>query len=414
MLKSKKILLGITGSIAAYKSLYLISRLVQNGCDVKVVTTKSALQFVGNASIEGLTGNRVYNDLFDPGTVMSHINLIKWCDLFIIAPATANVINKIASGIADDLPTSLALARDNSTPFLVAPAMNTNMYFNPATQASIKKLIEFGADVLPTAEGYLACGDEGAGKLLEPEIIFNVVKAKLLKKEKAKRKLKILITAGGTKENIDGVRYITNLSTGKTASELANYFFARGHAVDYLSAEDAMRPGMVNNIYRFADFESLDNRMKLLLGKNDYDVVVHNAAVSDFSPALMTAGNIKLDLPSNKKISSGVENVSIILKRNHKILARIREYSSKKEITVVGFKFTNTMNKEERKEAVKKLLTESNCDLVVQNDLSDRTNGVQRNFYLYDKNGIINSSEDPFSLAMQLENYFESNRRDEK
>ncbi|MGK9369852.1 bifunctional phosphopantothenoylcysteine decarboxylase/phosphopantothenate--cysteine ligase CoaBC [Melioribacter sp. Ez-97] len=409
MLISKKILVGITGSIAAYKSLYLISRLVQNGCDVKVVATKSALQFVGSASIEGLTGNRVYNDLFESGTVMSHINLIKWCDLFIIAPATANAINKIASGIADDLLTSLALARDASTPFLIAPAMNTNMYFNPATQTSIAKLTEYGVIVLPTAEGYLACGDEGAGKLLEPEIILNFIKANLIKKERPKKKLKILITAGGTKENIDGVRYITNLSTGKTASELANYFSARGHPVDYLSSNDAIRPGLVNDICHFEDFESLDSKLKLSLDANDYDVVIHNAAVSDFSPVALTAKNVKIDLPSNKKISSGVEDVSIILKRNHKILARIRDYSSKKKIMIVGFKFTNTQNPDERKEAVKKLLTESNCDLVVQNDLSDRTNGIQRNFNLYDKNGIINSSEDPFSLAMQLENYFETN-----
>ncbi|MGK9476533.1 bifunctional phosphopantothenoylcysteine decarboxylase/phosphopantothenate--cysteine ligase CoaBC [Melioribacter sp. OK-6-Me] len=408
MLNSKKILIGITGSIAAYKALYLISRLVQEGCDVKVVTTKSALQFIGKASIEGLTGNPVYNDLFETGAVMSHINLIKWCDIFVIVPATANIINKIAGGIADDLLTSLALARDKNTPFLLAPAMNTNMYFNPATQSSIKKLMEFGIDVLPTAEGYLACGDEGAGKLLEPDIIFNFIRAYLLKKERSRKKLKILITAGATKENIDGVRFLTNLSTGRTAAVMANYFNSRGHIVDYLSSKDAAKPALINNIHYFTDFVSLDNQLKLLLGKNDYDLVIHNAAVSDYSPVSIETTNKKIELPALTKLSSDFDSIRINFKRNHKILTNLREYSREKSIFIVGFKFTNTLNEDQRRDAVNKLFMESNCDLVVQNDLNDRTNdGVQQNFNLYDKDGKIVSSIDPFTLAMHLENYIE-------
>ncbi len=415
MLNSKKILVGITGSIAAYKALYLISRLVQEGCDVKVVTTKSALQFVGKASIEGLTGNPVYNDLFETDSVMSHINLVKWCDIFVIVPATANIINKIAGGIADDLLTSIALARDEKKPFLVAPAMNTNMYFNPATQSSIRKLVEYGIDVLPTAEGYLACGDEGAGKLLDPDIIFNFIRTSLLKKERTPKKLKILITAGATRENIDGVRFLTNLSTGRTAAMLANYFTARGHVVDYLSSKDAAKPVLINSIHYFTDFVSLDNQFKLLLGTNDYDLVIHNAAVSDFSPVSIETTNKKIELPALTKISSDFDSIRINLKRNPKILTNLREYSLQKSIYIVGFKFTNTLNVDERREAVNKLFMESNCDLVVQNDLNDRkNNGLQQNFNLYDKNGKIVSSIDPFTLAMHLESYFETNHRDRK
>jgi len=195
-----KILFKITGSIAAYKSAYLISKLVQNGFEVKVVATDYALKFIGKATLEGLTGNKVFTDSFEEGEMMSHINLNKWADLTIICPATANTINKLAVGIADNLLTSLFLAHDRTKPYLIAPAMNTLMYEHPATQASLKKLKEWGAQILPTSEGYLACGDTGKGKLLEPDVIYEYILSALKKNEThEKRKLKILITSGGTK-----------------------------------------------------------------------------------------------------------------------------------------------------------------------------------------------------------------------
>ncbi len=170
-----KILFGITGSIAAYKSAYLISKLVQNGFEVKVVATENSLRFIGSATLEGLTGNKIYVDAFESGEMINHINLIKWADLILVCPASANTINKFANGVADNLLTSLFLAYDFTKPFLIAPAMNTNMYQHPITRESIKKLNKLGIKILPTGEGYLACGDSGSGKLLDPDIIYEQI-----------------------------------------------------------------------------------------------------------------------------------------------------------------------------------------------------------------------------------------------
>ncbi|MDP3682394.1 MAG: bifunctional phosphopantothenoylcysteine decarboxylase/phosphopantothenate--cysteine ligase CoaBC, partial [Ignavibacteria bacterium] len=238
-----KILFKITGSIAAYKSAYLISKLVQNGFEVKVVATDYALKFIGKATLEGLTGNKIFIDSFEDGEMMSHINLNKWADLTIICPATANTINKLAAGIADNLPTSLFLAHDHTKPYLIAPAMNTLMFDHPATQASLNKLKEWGVQILPTSEGYLACGDTGKGKLLEPDIIFEHILSALKKNQpEGKRKLKILITSGGTKENIDGVRYLSNLSTGKTGAAIAEYFTSNFHEITFVHAQNSAIP----------------------------------------------------------------------------------------------------------------------------------------------------------------------------
>ncbi|RMD49485.1 MAG: bifunctional phosphopantothenoylcysteine decarboxylase/phosphopantothenate--cysteine ligase CoaBC, partial [Ignavibacteria bacterium] len=163
-----KILIKITGSIAAYKAAYLVSKLVQNNFEVKVAMSNSAMKFIGAATFEGLTGHEVYSDLFESGKTMSHIDLMKWADLVIVVPASANTINKFAAGIGDNLITSLFLAKIPGKPYLIAPAMNKNMLAHPATQQSIEKLKEWGIKLLPTESGTLACGDEGEGKLLNP------------------------------------------------------------------------------------------------------------------------------------------------------------------------------------------------------------------------------------------------------
>ena len=161
-----KILYQISGSIAAYKSAGIISKLVQSGYDVQTVATPSALNFLGEATLEGLTGKPVLSDMFAPGQLMDHINLVKWADVVVLAPATANTLNRLAQGLADDLIGALFLAHDWKKPYLIAPAMNTNMYQHPATQNSIKTLQAWGVNMLATSEGYLACGDEGQGKML--------------------------------------------------------------------------------------------------------------------------------------------------------------------------------------------------------------------------------------------------------
>jgi phosphopantothenoylcysteine decarboxylase/phosphopantothenate--cysteine ligase len=399
-----KILFGISGSIAVYKSAYLISKLIQNDYEVKVVATESALKFIGKATLEGLTGNPVYTDSFQEGEMMSHISLVKWADLVIICPATGNTINKLSVGIADNLLTSLFLAHDWTKPYLIAPAMNTNMFEHSATQQSVRKLEEWGVEVLPTAEGYLACGDIGNGKLLEPELIYQYINVAFRKNEKPKRKLKVLVTAGGTKENIDGIRYLSNLSTGRTASEIANYFSIRKHSLTYLHAVDSVIPTVKCELISFSNFTSLNDLMKTTLSSDDYDVVIHNAAVSDYSIESATIDGETFSIPLDKKINSEVENISFRLEKNFKILDRIKSYSQNKNIFVVAFKFTNSIDKEERIKSVKRTFTDSSCDLVIHNDLGDRNEkNVQTNFSIFDADDLVSQCSSSVDLAESLE-----------
>ncbi|MBI1939852.1 MAG: bifunctional phosphopantothenoylcysteine decarboxylase/phosphopantothenate--cysteine ligase CoaBC [Ignavibacteriales bacterium] len=401
-----KILFKITGSIAAYKSAYLISKLVQNNCEVKVAATEDSLKFIGSATLEGLTGNPVYTDSFAPNQVMSHINLDKWADLVIVCPATANTINKFANGIADNLLTSLFLAHDWAKPYLIAPAMNTLMYQHPATQASLKKLEEWGAVILPTAEGYLACGDTGKGKLLEPDEIYERIFTALASNNKDEKKLRVLVTSGATKENIDGVRFITNLSTGKTGSAIADYFRRRNNFVTTLLGEDSMLPSTDCEKIFFKDFNDLNGKLEKLLRENDFDAVIHLAAVSDYSLDSIEMGSEKFNLPVNKKISSEQSTMILKLKRNFKIVEKLKSYSHNKNTAVTAFKFTNTDDENERAAEVGKLFSKSAAEInfVVLNDKADRTNGnVQAGFRIYDRTMNFINCSTAFELAQKLE-----------
>lgn len=397
-----KILIKITGSIAAYKSAYLISRLVQDGNEVKVVASETALKFIGSATLEGLTANPVYTDSFEAGKMMSHINLVKWADLTIVCPASANTINKLANGTGDTLLTSLFLAHDLSKPYLLAPAMNTAMFTHPATQESLKKLSGWGVKILPTAEGYLACGDYGSGKLLEPDNIISHIYFELKKNNIGKA---VLITAGGTKENIDGIRNITNLSTGKTAASIAQHFINRGYNLTYICSKDAITPNGPFEQIRFDDFSSLDRALKDSLTKKSYDLIIHNAAVSDYSLHSVSSGNEELSAPLKKKISSEEEFVTMKLKKNYKIVNRIREYTANNSLKLISFKFTNEKSEASRISQVNKLLSDSSSDFVVQNDLNDRSSSnEQNNFNIYKQEGLIDSVQDVNQLAERIEN----------
>ena len=401
-----KILFKISGSIAAYKSAYVISKLVQNGFEVKTVATESALQFVGKATLEGLTGYPVYTDSFADGEMMSHINLMKWADLIILCPASANTINKLASGIGDNLLTSLFLAFDWTKPYLIVPAMNTNMFDHPATQSSLKKLNEWGIKILPTAEGYLACGDTGHGKLLEPDEIFeHILLALNQKKTEAVKKLKVLITSGGTKENIDGIRFISNLSTGKTAASIADYFSRQGHNVTYLHTFDAATPKSNCVNAEYMTFSELNALMKNILGKENFDVVIHLAAVSDYSLDSVETGDQKLVAPLEEKIDSESEKLVLNLKKNSKIIDSLKSYSKNKNLKVVGFKLTNNADEQTKVFMVQKLVDHSNCDYVVLNDKSDRNENVQVNFKIFNMIKEIGSCGTSTELAGIIEEF---------
>lgn len=404
MLKSK-ILFKISGSIAAYKSAYLVSKLVQNGFEVQVVMTKDSLQFIGKATIEGLTGNPVMVDHYEDGKMMNHINLIKWADLVILCPATANTINKMANGIGDNLVTSLFLAHTWNKPYLIVPAMNTAMFNHPSTQESFVKLKKWGVDILPTDEGYLACGDTGKGKLLDPEKIYDYIINILQSDSKKEIKGNVLITSGATREYLDGVRFISNISTGKTASTIANIFLESNFNVTYVHGLNTILPEGNSKNIEFNNYDSLDKTLELMLTENHYDCIIHAAAVSDYTVDEIKIADKKNKVISNTKIESGIDELTIKLKPTPKIVDKLKSLSKNKDVILVAFKFSSEKEFQSAKKDVEKLFKHSNADYIVLNNLYDRTpNGTQINFHLFDKSGFLGSVINSYQLGKNLIN----------
>lgn len=366
-----KILFKLTGSIACYKACNLISRWVQDGHEVQVVASPAALKFVGASTFEGLTGKPVYHDLYEPGRQMAHIDLVKWADLTVMCPATANSINRMAQGLGDDLIGSLFLAHDFKKPYFIVPAMNTAMYRHPATRDSLRKLENWGIRILPTAAGRLACGDIGEGKLLEPDEVAALVEHALARPaESGGRKLRFLITAGGTEEPIDGVRSISNFSSGRTGAEFADHLFSQGHEVTLLRAKRAVKAGKPVTEATFVSFHDLDRNLRELLSSRHFDCVIHLAAVSDYSVDHLLINGEKV-LPGGDTKFGSDKDITLNLARNYKIVDRLSSYSGNGDLLVVSFKLTNRASEAEREQAVLHLLEHSLADIVVQNDLSE-------------------------------------------
>ncbi|HEY8271103.1 MAG TPA: bifunctional phosphopantothenoylcysteine decarboxylase/phosphopantothenate--cysteine ligase CoaBC [Pseudobdellovibrionaceae bacterium] len=415
-MSKSKILFIMTGSIACYKACQVISRLVQTGAEVQVVASPSALQFVGNASLEGLTGKPAVSDLYATGHLMDHIHLMRWADLIIVAPATANYINKTAQGVGDDLTTTLFLAHDFKKPFLLAPAMNTSMYSHPVTQSSIKRLQEIGIEILETASGVLACGETGFGKLLEPDLILKEILQRLpmtpppqlpetippgdVTKTKT-HPLRILVTAGGTVEPIDDVRAITNLSSGLTGAKLAELMTDFGCDVHLLHAENAKAADSRVEQSTFSTFSSLQKNLKFLLINREFDAVIHTAAVSDFSVANLEI-NGQIQIPGDFPKIHSTDTLTIHFKNNPKIVDEIKSYSRNKNLKLIAFKLTSKASQEERNQAVAKLQAHSQADLVVQNDMYEIDKVKQRHpFILYDRQNQV-PLENIQTLATEL------------
>ncbi len=356
-----RILFFLSGSIAAFKACQVISRLVQDGNEVQTIATPGALKFIGAATLEGLTGKPVLSDLWENGRAMEHIHLSRWADFGVLCPASANTVAKLAHGMADDLACALALGWPKGKPFHVFPAMNTEMLSNAATQANLRVLSERGFRVHGTQSGNLACGEEGAGRLLEPERILELLKTPA--------RGKILITSGATREPIDGIRFISNVSTGQTGATLADRLSASGWDVTYLHGEGAMRPKSPVNVRAFGDFQSLDEALREELQKNSYRAVVHAAAVSDYGIDKVNGASPREGAKlANVKLSSE-DGLAIELKKNHKILPRLKEYSKNKEIKVIGFKLTLNSDEDETARIARELL-KGGVDAVVANDWS--------------------------------------------
>ncbi len=383
------ILVKMSGSIAAFKVCTVISFLKKAGFNVKVICTKNTFEFVGRATLEGLSGEAVLCDQFASGEAMNHISLDRWADLILFAPATANSINKMAAGLAEDLPHSLFLAHDFKKPYLLAPAMNVEMWNHPSTQASLQKLSSWGVKVLSPEVGVLACGEVGTGRLLEPEQILDKVLQTLC--QRAERK-KILVTSGATREALDSVRFLSNFSTGQTAAQMAQNLISDQYQITYVSGVGSAKPlGAVKSL-TYTDYESLRAALAKELSEHHYDLVVHAAAVSDYSVGEKKA--------SGKIDSSEVPEIN--LKKNAKILNQLKSFSKNPDLQVIGFKLTDTSDKNFRLKKVQDLFALGDLDFVIHNDLSDY-NENKRQFSFYSKeNSKFKSFTDIENLTQLL------------
>jgi phosphopantothenoylcysteine decarboxylase/phosphopantothenate--cysteine ligase len=389
-----KLLLCVCGSIAAYKAAYLVSQASQKGYDVKVVASEAALKFVGMSTFEALSHTGVAHDLYEEGAALEHINLMRWADLILVAPATANFINKIAAGIADDLLSTMFLAHDFQRPYLIAPAMNTQMYLHPTTQASLTKLKSFGVEILETQSGILACQEVGAGKLLDPDLILETVGQRLgakspisqgkprIDQKQPQKQPKILITMGGCVEPIDGVRAITNTSSGATGAYLANQFHQLGADIMCLKGLNSVTPDPLIKTRTYRDFSSLEALLTEELAEGAYDLVIHCAAVSDYSVvSIQPADQSHLAQKTGEKIDSSSLEMMIRLKKNPKLLDQIKSLSGAKKPLLIGFKLTGNDPKDKIDQAIERQFHEANCDLVIHNALADLSSEKTKHSY---------------------------------
>lgn len=366
-MSGSNLLVIFTGSIAAAKACDVVSRLVQRGHRVRCVATAAALKFVGPATLEGISGSAVLADLFAPGAALEHIELTRWADAVLVCPATAHTLARFAAGLADDLPGALFLAHDRRKPWLVAPAMNPAMWSHPATQAAVATLAGWGVRVLPVAEGRTACGEVGEGRMIEPPEIVAAVEAALAKPA---RRLRVLITSGGTAEPVDGVRVLTNTSTGATGALLAEHFARCGHDVTLLRARSAVRPaGGAVREETFFTFADLDAALTRLLAAHAFDAIVHAAAVSDYGVELVDADG-RVQPAGTGKLDTAAP--PLLRLRPHPKLVDALRVRAAASVRIVAFKLTNGATATEADAAVRTLFARAGVDAVVHNDLAER------------------------------------------
>lgn len=354
MLENKNILLGVTGGIAAYKIATLASMLKKQKANVKVIMTENATQFITPMTFETLTANKVYTDTFDRNFEfkVDHVELGKWADVFLIAPASADVIGKLANGIADDMLTTTALAM--RCPIVVSPAMNTTMYENKIVKHNMMKLRTYGMEVILPASGHLACGDTGAGKMPEPEVLLEYIK-RALYREKDLAGKKVCVSAGPTREAIDPVRYISNNSTGKMGVEIAKMAAYRGAKVTLvIGPSDEFVPDFINRVDIKSAEDMYDEIMKI---SDSQDIIIKAAAVADYTPAKY----------SDEKIKKKDNELSIELSRTKDILKELGE--RKKENSKKQFLCGFSMETENMEENSKKKLKSKNVDMIVANNV---------------------------------------------
>lgn len=351
MLKGKTIVLGVSGGIACYKAAALASLLMKQHASVQVIMTENATKFVSPITFEQLTGQKALTDTFDRNFRHSveHIAVADRADLVLIAPATANVIAKLANGLADDMLTTTVLACD--CPKAIAPAMNTKMYENPVTQDNLQKLRHYGWEVAEPGEGHLACGTQGKGRLPEPEQLLELCLHAVAREKDLKGK-RVLVTAGPTREALDPVRYLTNRSSGRMGYAIARAAARRGAEVTLVSGPTALpKPGYVETV----DVESAQEMYEAVTSRApEMDIIIKAAAVADYRPETV----------ADNKIKKKDGDLSIPLERTKDILAALGQ-SKKPGQFLCGF----SMETENLIENSRRKLTKKNLDMVAANNV---------------------------------------------
>ena len=358
-LEGKTVLLGVTGSIAAYKIAYLASALKKRHADVHVLMTQNATNFINPITFETLTGNKCLVDTFDRNFhfQVEHVSIAKKADVVMIAPASANVIGKLAHGIADDMLTTTIMACKCKK--FISPAMNTNMFENPVVQDNLKILEHYGYEVIAPASGYLACGDTGAGKMPEPETLLAYIERETACEKDLKGK-KILVTAGPTQEAIDPVRYITNHSSGKMGYAIAKAAMLRGADVTLVSGRTAIEPPMFVKLMPVVTAKDMYEAVTSV--SDEQDIIIKAAAVADYRPARV----------SDEKVKKSDGQMSIELERTDDILKYLGEHKKENQF-LCGFSMEtqNVIGNSRAK------LTKKNLDMVAANNVKVEGAGFQ-------------------------------------
>lgn len=351
MLNGKNVVLAVTGSIAAYKIANLASMLKKLNANITVLMTKNATNFINPITFETLTGNKCLIDTFDRNFQYSveHVSLAKLADIVLVAPASANVIGKLANGIADDMLTTTVMACKCKK--IIAPAMNTNMYENPIVQDNMEKLKRFGMEVITPDTGYLACGDTGAGKMPSEEVLLSYI-LREIQCEKDMAGKKVLVTAGATREKIDPVRYITNHSTGKMGYAVAREAMLRGADVTLITGKTSIAPPPFVKVIEVVSAEDMYNAVSENAGESH--IIVKAAAVADYRPSA----------PADNKIKKKDGDMKIELERTKDILKYLGENRRENQF-ICGF----SMETENMIENSKEKLKRKNIDMIVANNI---------------------------------------------
>lgn len=377
----KKILLIICGGISAYKSLELIRLLKKQNVEIKTILTKSAKEFVTPLSVASLSQGKVYDDLFnfENEVEMDHISLSRWADVILVVPATANTISKLSAGSSDDLASTVILASDKK--IFLTPAMNVRMWEHPSTKQNLNKLKSYGYKIIGPLIGDMACGEFGEGKMTEPKDIFQTIELYFNEINK-NQKLKVLVTAGPTKEYIDPVRFITNKSSGKQGYALAKSLAKRGFQTTLISGPTNLQ---IDDNINLIKVETADEMLKATQENLPADVAIFSAAVADF----------KVKEAKDKKIKKQ-EYLNLELEKNIDILNYISKHNSLRPKLVIGF----AAETDDIKKNAQKKLVEKNCDWIIANDVSNNSIGFDSDFNevsIFYKNKKIKSEK----LAMK-------------